>query len=829
MAKKASSDGFSVVSKGDEEDGKKAAGTIEPGDKDHEGDWTEVVDAFPAPPATIPSPTLLIATRTSSGLDEEPNSLSFNDAEELTSAEEELKKATEKMKALEGELAEHEVEKGRMGESMRDARIEKERLEDMMRGVEHRLKEVQDRCSGEQKEKERLGRELLRVREENDRLSKSLQAQADALKAFEDRQAQLEVEKGNLEARFRELGEEKEKLTAKARADAEALKETKARYARQELEKGGLKAELQSISREKEAASLKLFSVTQQLDDMRRDWEAECAKARHLEDETNRLDGEAQRLKEELLERTSEKEQFAVEAKETQEELDHLYQRYAEQDDELNRLKDELHKTTSRSAEVAQAAREAKREGEALKERLVMMEKKWEEERRRLVEEYTAEKDRAREDVQKATEIAQQLVQTVRETNRHSNALKEKMADMELERGEERKRLFEQHANEMRKLEEQEREKATEERLRLLKDHEAEVERLKEGKEQATSNHGKEMVAVRTLLAEERDRQVAQLKEELKEAQWEWDIQRATVTEDHALEKRKWEEEKKGLTTEWHNERSAWAKEREGIISAYNEMVLALKHERERRKEAKANVTKVEEKLARTDSELAKSNEVLKAKEARILELQSGLTSALRTGADARNWEAKAQDAMEESTRLRSVIESMSGKIETARHDLVLEDQAKRQSSEIHFSRPSTSRRGSVETIEPLDAAVSVLYALNSEIFQAAASLADTVEVETRFEGVELVDFRSLMEKIAPFLSEELVISLRSAYNESSDGPNPLLLQVAFQACLAYGCNRFIKSWYPLHWDYGKFLEVLHGRLVDAGNALRIHSHRDDS
>ncbi|KAF6741993.1 hypothetical protein DFP72DRAFT_940946 [Ephemerocybe angulata] len=70
-------------------------------------------------------------------------------------------------------------------------------------------------------------------------------------------------------------------------------------------------------------------------------------------------------------------------------------------------------------------------------------------------------------------------------------------------------------------------------------------------------------------------------------------------------------------------------------------------------------------------------------------------------------------------------------------------------------------------------------------------------------------------------LSKDLVASLRSAYTEPSDVPNPLLLQVAFQACMAHCCNRFITSWYPLHWDYAGFLNILHGRLVEAGKSCR--------
>ncbi|TEB37974.1 hypothetical protein FA13DRAFT_714985 [Coprinellus micaceus] len=407
---------------------------------------------------------------------------------------------------------------------------------------------------------------------------------------------------------------------------------------------------------------------------------------------------------------------------------------------------------------------------------------------------------------------------------RENEGLNGRMKEMKRTFDEDRRRMLEDHENSARRLGQEERQRAAEERRALVEEYEGKIRQLKEGWEQAVAKTGRELVETRTRLMKEHSGEV----ERLKEANWDLETLTTTMAEDHKVAKKKWEDEKKALKAEWDNERSALTKEREQASKVHNELNRLLESEKADQREFKSSVDKTfEEMRVRTSNELAKSNEALRRKREQVSELDSRLQRVREEVNDLKVWQTKAREVASEAARLRKAVQKMAGQTDGA----VFEDQARRQASaDIRFSRPSTSRRGSgsADAIEPVDAALSVLYALNSEIFQAAASLADTIEGSAPPAGLvdTIDDFGTLMEKVAPFLSEELVVSLRSAYAESSDGPNPLILQVAFQACLAYSCNRFITSWYPIHWEYGRFLEVMHGRLIDAGAIPEADSFR---
>ncbi|KAJ2917726.1 hypothetical protein MD484_g2684, partial [Candolleomyces efflorescens] len=234
-----------------------------------------------------------------------------------------------------------------------------------------------------------------------------------------------------------------------------------------------------------------------------------------------------------------------------------------------------------------------------------------------------------------------------------------------------------------------------------------------------------------------------------------------------------------------------------------------------RQKDAKS----LEEELRRLGEQREAS---LTLKDAHI----SSVNAALR---DAKEELTKLRSSVDErATQAGSTIASLKQKLaqfyqsEDERNDRVISDQMKRQASDIRFTGGAEDRKGYAE---PVDAAINVLYTLNSEIFQAAASFADSVEMETKPE-VQLEELELLIAKMTPVLSRDLITSLRSAYTEPTDVPNPLLLQVAFQSCVAYCCNRFITSWYPLHWDYGNFLQILHSRILETGQTQLAENWR---
>ena len=117
------------------------------------------------------------------------------------------------------------------------------------------------------------------------------------------------------------------------------------------------------------------------------------------------------------------------------------------------------------------------------------------------------------------------------------------------------------------------------------------------------------------------------------------------------------------------------------------------------------------------------------------------------------------------------------------------------------------------------DDAVRIVALLNSEIFQAAASLSDKNfgDRSATVEGHNLVT-EALRVKVKEYLGEEMVTVLESAWlHRDGQEFDPWPLQIAFQVCLAYCCNRIATSWYPCHWEYDAFLETLYSRIQGVG------------
>ncbi|KAF6743401.1 hypothetical protein DFP72DRAFT_933534 [Ephemerocybe angulata] len=371
-----------------------------------------------------------------------------------------------------------------------------------------------------------------------------------------------------------------------------------------------------------------------------------------------------------------------------------------------------------------------------------------------------------------------------------------------------------------------------------------------------------ERVQMDRQLIVERELGEAMLAEGIAAFKQKWETERAQLMEERKAEKEIVEATVRQMKAEWEDERSRLVGEKEELTEQLEETRVAVEEERQQfrqrtldtfrseRQRLLQTITGLETDVDAARSELISLNEKVVGRERRAALLAAEVQrlkkdqDTIRADNDTRiqaliqelqqakdensNLKAALDNAPNEDEGTISILRSQLAEAlqsENDRRDRVYADQLQRQPSDIRFSRQSQGRRSSQGSIEPVDAAVNVLDALNSEIFQAAASLADSVEAETKIVS-RLEDLDALVERLSPMLSKDLVASLRSAYTEPSDVPNPLLLQVALQACMAHCCNRFITSWYPLHWDYAGFLNILHGRLVEAGTTQLAESWR---
>ena len=99
---------------------------------------------------------------------------------------------------------------------------------------------------------------------------------------------------------------------------------------------------------------------------------------------------------------------------------------------------------------------------------------------------------------------------------------------------------------------------------------------------------------------------------------------------------------------------------------------------------------------------------------------------------------------------------------------------------------------------------VSLLDNLNSEVYQAAACLADLLESRSQNRTKAAVRTRASMDeaRVAKMLGKEMTDVLKTKVD-------PLVIQVALQMCMNYCCVKIIQSWCPGMWNYSDFLSTL--------------------
>ncbi|KAH6910147.1 hypothetical protein BKA70DRAFT_1560775 [Coprinopsis sp. MPI-PUGE-AT-0042] len=371
---------------------------------------------------------------------------------------------------------------------------------------------------------------------------------------------------------------------------------------------------------------------------------------------------------------------------------------------------------------------------------------------------------------------------------------------------------------------------------------------------------------------------LADLQKTVQDNETKWDGERRNLEATFEAEKNWLEGEIKQMVTEWEVEKETDRKNREeelalverdndSLTKRVAELEVALKETKETKEGLENEVVELQQEkvdtialidalkndisLAMEDIErMHHDEEVQKRREETLLEELESLRAEKDAEIATRNdridllavtlKEARGQHdelrkisenkIMQKEQAIDELKDQMSAYYqyvdETDRRNRLLCDQLKRQSMELRFATPTETKkllRASGATIE---SAVRLMNHFNSEAFQAAASFADNVEAGTFLDFSGVVELEPLEKKLAPIMGREMVRALRASYTNSIQDPDTLLLQIAFQACVTYCANRFIGSWYPFEWEHGDFLQILHGRILDAGKKDAANSWR---
>jgi hypothetical protein len=112
--------------------------------------------------------------------------------------------------------------------------------------------------------------------------------------------------------------------------------------------------------------------------------------------------------------------------------------------------------------------------------------------------------------------------------------------------------------------------------------------------------------------------------------------------------------------------------------------------------------------------------------------------------------------------------------------------------------------------------------ALNEEIFQAAAALADAL-VHNRHE-VPQADWEAAAAVTQEMVGEKMTKLLIDQSQKPEPEVNPLLVQVVLQIFMVDFCVSKIQSWYPGDSDIGDFLSAIYSQIRSTGKASHLIS-----
>ncbi|GLB37966.1 hypothetical protein LshimejAT787_0410170 [Lyophyllum shimeji] len=152
------------------------------------------------------------------------------------------------------------------------------------------------------------------------------------------------------------------------------------------------------------------------------------------------------------------------------------------------------------------------------------------------------------------------------------------------------------------------------------------------------------------------------------------------------------------------------------------------------------------------------------------------------------------------------------------RRNRMLVDQLRRQSEQLRQQTLSRREPGA----QPLDISpkgetlggvASMVDRLNSEIFQTAAHMADSLDF-TNPATMNAQEIRAVVDRASVTLGRPLALVLQATSAQPGIDFNPLPVQIGLQACLISCCERIATSWCPGHWDYGDFLAAIYLRVA---------------
>ena len=154
----------------------------------------------------------------------------------------------------------------------------------------------------------------------------------------------------------------------------------------------------------------------------------------------------------------------------------------------------------------------------------------------------------------------------------------------------------------------------------------------------------------------------------------------------------------------------------------------------------------------------------------------------------------------------------------------MLEDQMRRQTSELNAVKNQTRSAASYRAgpiRESQSGVIGLVDTLNTEIFQAAAFMADSLEYKSK-ESMTGIDVKEAIERAGRTMGKPMVLVLRSRLTQNEVEFDPLPIQIALQACMVTCCVKIMASWYPGHWEYADFLATIYSRIQGSGASITV-------
>ncbi|KAG6918262.1 hypothetical protein DXG01_015636 [Tephrocybe rancida] len=232
----------------------------------------------------------------------------------------------------------------------------------------------------------------------------------------------------------------------------------------------------------------------------------------------------------------------------------------------------------------------------------------------------------------------------------------------------------------------------------------------------------------------------------------------------------------------------------DGLVEAKRELV----EMRSVNTEARGELERAQAELKTVSQAKVALEEEISRQETRVTGMEKELRSLRRLGAEV----AQKQ--------------GQTGVLE--RRNRMLMDQLRRQSSELRqqspFSDiPNPRALSPVAKADLIASALGMVNRLNSDIFQVAAHMAESLEFS--FGGDSNTnENRAAVERASTSMGRPLALLLNTLSQRADAEFDPLPVQIGLQACLASASARMIASWCPGHWDYADFIATIYSRIA---------------